>query len=452
MSGQTMHAKPYTIAAALVFLASCDAPTDMSDMRTTVEERLTTYASEAPGAGGEPIALTHGLAPALRAAVSTNAGYLGALALEAEAMGQVGVVASARRPQLTGNANIGGIRETGSNADTTTGVAGGVNLSQLVYDGGASASAMNRSTALALSAQAGRVAQGNEIALSAAQAWINVWQYSERLRLMRTRTSELDMLVEQIERMASNGMLDKASQENAQRQIVDIKLEESRLIAGQAEAQVLFHRFFNVKPSNVPKPSKLVSAAQARSLAKDWQTAPGLQRQAAELLAAQAAVGEARSAFKPRARLQAGALSPLASGESTDLTVGLSLEYSFSDGGRRKKQLEASEARVAATDAQLRDAQRGLEAELQAGLTRLASIERAMPLLADKLRLSRSEAKTSRSQMLTGQSNLRQLVEAEIEIYRAQDQQIAMQAERQTLLLTIAASTGALFRLVGLQN
>lgn len=447
-----MHAKPFAIAAALVFLASCDAPTEMSDMRTTVQERLTTYASEAPGARGEPIALTQGLAPALRAAVSTNEGYLGALALEAEALGQVGVVASARRPQLTGNANIGGIRETGSNTDTTTGVAGGVNVSQLVYDGGASASAMNRATALALSAQAGRVAQGNEIALSAAQAWIGLWQYSERLRLLQARTSEMDMLVEQIERMASNGMLDKASLENAQRQIVDIKLEESRLIAGQAEAQVLFQRFFNAKPSNVPQPSELVSATQARALAQDWQTAPGLQRQAAELLAAQAAVGEARSAFKPSARLQAGARSPLDSDESTDLTVGLSLEYSFNDGGRRKKQLEVAEARVTATDAQLSDAQRGLEAELQAGLTRLVSIERAMPLLADKLRLSRLEAETARSQMQTGQSNLRQLVEAEIAIYRAQDEQIAMQAEQQVLLLTIAARTGALSRLVGLQD
>jgi outer membrane protein TolC len=447
-----MHARPYTIAAALVFLASCDAPTEMSDMRTTVEERLTTYALEVSGAEVAPIVLTQGLVPALRAAVSTNEGYLGALALEAEALGQVGVVASARRPQITGNANIGGIRETGTNADTTTGVAGGVNLSQLVYDGGASASAMNRTTALALSAQAGRLAQGNEIALSAARAWIDLWQYSERLRLMQARTSEMDTLVAQIERMASNGMLDKASLENAQGQIVDIKLEESRLIAGQAEAQVLFQRFFNAKPANVTKPSELVSAAQARSLAQDWQTAPGLQRQAAELLAAQAAVGEAQSAFRPRARLQAGARSPMESGESTDLSVGLSLEYSFSDGGRRKKQLEAAEARVAATNAQLSDAQRGLEAELQAGLTRLASIERAMPLLADKLRLSRSEAETSRSQMLTGQSNLRQLVEAEIEIYRAQDQQIAMQAERQTLLLTIASRTGALSRLVGLED
>jgi adhesin transport system outer membrane protein len=452
MSGQTMHAKPYTIAAALVFLVSCDATTEMSDMRTTVEERLTTYALEAPGVGGEPIDLTQGLAPALRAAVSTNAGYLGALALEAEAMGQVGVVASARRPQITGNANIGGIRETGTNTDTTTGVAGSVNLSQLVYDAGASASAMNRSTALALSAQAGRVAQGNEIALSAARAWIDLWQYSERLRLMRARTLEMDTLMEQLERMASNGMLDKASLENAQRQIVDINLEESRLIAGHAEAQVLFQRFFNAEPTQVPEPSELVSAAQARSLAQDWQTAPGLQRQAAELLAAQAAVGEAQSAFKPNVRLQASAGSPLDSAESNSLAVGLLLEYSFSDGGRRARQLEVAEARVAATDAQLTDAQRGLEAELKAANTQLSSIDRSTPLLADKLRLSRSEAETSRSQMLTGQSNLRQLVEAEIEIYRAQDQQIAMHAERQTLLLTIASSTGALSTLIGLQD
>jgi outer membrane protein, adhesin transport system len=447
-----MLAKPFTIPAALVFLASCSAPAEMDGMRIAMADRLAAGTAEAGGADNAPIALAQGLAPALRAAVTTNEGYLGALALEAEAMGQVGVAASARRPQLTGNANIGGVRETGSNADTTTGVAGGLNLSQLVYDGGASVSAMNRSTALALSAQAGRVAQGNEIALSAAQAWINLWQYSERLRLMQARTAEMDTLIDQIERMASNGMLDRASLENAQRQIVDIKLEESRLVAGQAEAQVLFQRFFHARPSNLPQPSELVSAAQARSLAQDWQTAPGLQRQAAELLAAQAAVGEARSAFRPRARLQAGARSPLDSADSTDLTVGLSLEYSFSDGGRRQAQLETAQARVTATDAQLSDAQRGLEAELQAGLTRLASIERAMPLLADKLRLSRSEAETSRSQMQTGQSNLRQLVEAEIEIYRAQDQQIAMQAERQTLLLTIAARTGALSRLVGLQD
>jgi adhesin transport system outer membrane protein len=150
--------------------------------------------------------------------------------------------------------------------------------------------------------------------------------------------------------------------------------------------------------------------------------------------------------------VQAGVRTPLEDDESTDMMLGLSLEYSFNDGGRRKMQLEAAEARVAASDAQLSDAQRVLEAELQAALKQLVSIERTVPLLAEKLRLSRSEAETSRSQMQTGQSNLRQLVEAEIEIYRAEDQQVAVQAERQILLLTIAARAGALSRLVGLQE
>ena len=439
--------------AALLFLASCSEPIEVSDMQLAITDHLTTGAVSSADDNMPTINISAGLAPALKVIVPVNEAYIAALAFEAEAMGEIGVVASVRRPQFTGNANIGGIRETGiSAARTTTGIAGSIGLSQLVYDGGASVSAVSRTTALALAAKAGRMVQANEISLNAASAWINLWEFSERLRTLRARTSEMDKLVQQIERMAGNGMLDKASLENVQRQIVDVKLEESRLLAGQAEAHVLFQRFFNTMPPNVPKPSELVTVSQARLLAQDWQAAPGLQQQAAKLLAARAAVGEARSAFRPRTRLQAGARSPLDRGESTDLTLGLSLEYSFNDGGRRKKQLETAEARVVATEAQLSDAQRGLEAELQAGLTRLASIERAMPLLLDKLRLSRSEAETSRSQILTGQSNLRQLVEAEIAIYRAQDQQIAMQAERRTLLLTIASRTGALSRLVGIED
>lgn len=447
-----MHVKICTFAAAVVLLASCDAPVDVSDMRTTIQERLVDQVAEAPVAGEKLDVLTEGFAPALRSAVAINEGYLAALALEDEAKGQVGVAASVRRPQLIGSANIGGVRATGASADTIHGAAGAAKLSQLIYDGGASASAMNRTTAMALSAQAARVVQGNEIALRAAQAWISLWQYSERLRLIKARTSEMTTLVEQIERMARNGMLDKASLENAQRQIVDIKLEESRLVAGQAEAQILFQRFFNTKITTIPEPPELLSATQAKSLAQDWQTAPSLQRHAANSIAAQAAVQEAQSAFKPRAMLQASVQSPLESRDSVDLTIGLSLEYSFNDGGRRKNLADAAEERLEASNAQLRDAQRSLEAELKAGLTRLASIERALLLLADRLRLSRSEADTARSQMLTGQSNLRQLVEAEIDIYRAQDQQIAMQAERQVLLLTIAARTGALSRLVGLED
>jgi outer membrane protein, adhesin transport system len=452
--GSRMPHRTFLSSTALVLLIGCGtSQTQITDMRTEIDNRLKSYEYiPSTSSGAAPAALTRELLPSLLVAVLTNEGYLAALAAEQEALAQIGVAASIRRPQVSAGANVGGIRETGTNGSTSSGLAGGLNLSQLVYDGGASVSAINRSTALALSAQAARMTQGNDLALSAARAWIDLWQYSERLRLMRARTSEMDTLVEQIERMASNGMLDRASLDSARRQIVNIKLEEMRLQAGRSEAEVMFKRFFHAAPSVLNRPAELVSPAMARKFAVDWHQAPALQRQAAELLAARAAVEEARAAFRPRARLQAGARSPLERDESTELTVGLSLEYTFNDGGRRKKQLEAAEARLTASEAQLKDAQRGLEAELQSGLTRLASLESSMPLVADKLQLSRSEAQTSRSQMLTGQSNLRQLVEAEIEIYRTQDQQIAMLADRYTLLLTIASRTGALAKVINLSE
>ena len=72
-----MDIRPYTVAITLVFLVSCDKITEISVMRTSVEERLSNYALEVPEAKAEPIELSKGLAHALGAAVSTNEGYLG---------------------------------------------------------------------------------------------------------------------------------------------------------------------------------------------------------------------------------------------------------------------------------------------------------------------------------------------------------------------------------------
>ena len=443
------------VSGLALLLAACGPqPTGLEEMSQTITATLTETSAPQAQASRSAVSLEGGLAKAVLRAVQANDGYKAAEALEVAAMGRIGVATSARRPQASGNANLGGIRESGGNTpdETTTGIAGGVNLSQLIYDGGESTAAVNQATAEALAAQAEREARGNELALEAARAWIDVWQFEERLRLLRSRTSEMDMMVSQMERMAANGFVDRAALDSARRQIVDITLEETRLDADLREARVRFQRFFNQEPGRLARPEDVITLAEARAAAKAWQQSPGLERSAAELLVARSAVASAEAAFRPRARLQAGVTSPMQEGESTDTSVGVVLEYTFGDGGRRKAQLEAAQARATAVEAQLSDAQRTLEAELDAALTRLVAIERSMPLVAEQIRLSASEAETSRSQITTGQSTLRQLVEAEIENYRAQDRQIAMRAERQTLLLTIAARTGELARQIGLDQ
>ena len=432
-----------------LLLAGCGGtPVAITEMSAALSAELAAEAEDA----ANPVDVSGGFKAAVAQAVSTNSGYKAALASEREATSNIGVAESARRPQLSANANLGTVREFGSDGASTSGLTGGITLSQLVFDGGESAGAINRATAEALGAQAKRAARANELALEVARAWIDVWQNAERLRLLRTRTDEMDTLLGQIERMATNGMLDRAALDSARRQIVDIQLEETRLQSDLSDARVRFQRYFRQAPGRLSRPAELVSASAARVQARDWRGAPSLEARAASVFAARYAVGEAESAFRPRVRLQTGVRPPVESGDSTIGNLGLGFDYALLDGGRRVHRLEAAIARASALEGELREEQTALEAELEAALTRLEGIDRSVPLVAQKLSLSQSEAETARSQLATGQSNLRQLVEAEIETYRAEDQQIALQAERLTLLLTIAARTGALGKIIGLEE
>lgn len=433
-------------------LASCGPlPADMDEMSKTISETLAEAKQPAFAAMREEVLLTNGFVAAIREAVESNAGYRAAIALEEEALKRIVVAQSSRRPQITVNANLGGIRETGGNtlSQTSSGIAGGINLSQLIYDGGESAASVNQATAEALLSQAARVVTGNEIALGAAKAWIDVWQFETRLALLRMRTNEIEIMVAQMERMTAHGFADRAALDGARRLIIDITLEETRIEADLRDSRVRFARFYNAEPDRLKQPDEIFTLAETRTAVKNWQHSPELLRSAANLLVARSGLAAAEAALRPRARLQMGSRSPLQEGESTDISFGLLFEYTLGDGKRRRSQFQALQARESALEAQLNDSQRTMEAEINGAISQLIAIERSMPLIAEQIRLSASEAKTSRSQISTGQSTLRQLVDAEVENYRARDRQIAMRAERQLLLLTIAARLGELGRRLG---
>lgn len=436
------------LGLALALAGCTGTPMAVTEMSAALSAELAAASAEA----AEPVTLSDGFASAVARAVETNAGYRAALAQEREAMSQVGVAMSVRRPQLSADANLGGLREFDSAADSITGISGGISLSQLIYDGGESTAAINRATAEALGARAERVSQANALALEAARAWIDVRQFEERLQLLRLRMSELEILVGQIERMADNGFVDRAALDRARRQILDVQLEETGLQADLADAQVRFRQHFRQTPGRLTLPEQIITLTVARAQASAWQNAPSLEARAAGLIAARLRVEEAEAAFRPRIRLQTGLRTPMDTEDPANGTFGLGFDYSFFDGRRRVHLLEAAIARRAAAEDQLQEERTTLEAELASSMARLSGIERSMPLVAEQISLSASESEISQSQIATGQSTLRQLVEAQIENYRAQDRQIVMQAERQILLLVIAARTGELGRRIGLAD
>ena len=441
------------VSMALALTACGNRPSDMKTMSNNLSEVISETSITGVSLDGAIVDTSLGFDPAIKRAVETHESYQAARSLEQEMINRVGVAKSVQRPQVTGSSTFGGIFEHGGQQpDTATaGIATGINISQLIYDGGESTSNVNQATAEALAARAELALLGNSLALEAAEAWIDVWRYGEQLALLRKRASEMGTLVEQIERMASNGLSDRAALDSARRQIVDITLEETRLQADLHQAEVRFTRFFKKQSTPLPPPAELVNLTMAQTYATNWQQAPSLVLSAAKVMVARSSAAGVEASFKPKARLQAGINSPMQDGESTEARLGLMFEYTFGDGGRREAQLEAAEARVEALETQLSDAQRTLEAEIDAALQQLTAINESMPLVKQQIALSASEAQTAQSQLATGQSNLRQVVEAKIENYRAEDRQIAMRAEKLMLQLSISARTGALGPLIGLK-
>lgn len=434
---------------ALALAACADDPAALAEMEAAIAERLDRDAAAltAPAPGAP---LPAGFAPALRAAIERDPGYQAARALEAEALAAIGGVAAASRPQVTGTANLGGIREGDPVSKTTFGAAGDLTLSQLVFDGGETRGAVTRARAQAIAAGAAVAERGNALALEAARVWIDLWQAEERLALLEAKTAGLGDILDRIERMAETGMLDRTARDATLRQIADLDLTRTDVEARRAEARIRFARVFGHLPADLPPPQDLIPAGAARTLSADWRAAPALIRSVAELEAAKGAAAEARAGRKPRVALQAGLASPMEEDEPVDLSAGFRVSYVFGDGGRRKARIAAAEDRVAALELRVTEAGTRAAAEMEVALERLAAIERAAPVVARKAALAASEVETARSQIVTGQASLRQLVEAEIESYRAEDRRIQMQGEKLVLQMSMAAQVGALASVVGL--
>lgn len=438
-----------------IFLSACfeqtGRPESVLDAMSTVLSDTEITSQEN---GRIEIEIESGFATALRGAVLSNTYYKAALAVERSMLSKIASAESAQRTQIRGSSTVGGVRETGGNSadKTTKGAAAGVNLSQIIYDGGLSSSNINQATAQSLGAVAERHIVGNDIALEAAQAWIDYWQYQRRLGILRARTSEMDSLMSKMERMANNGLIDRSALDSARRQSLDMSLEEKLLLSGLDEARTNFKRFFHQEVIDVSRPEEIIDLNEARVQAENWREAPALQKLAAEVVVANNSVMIAKSAFKPQARLQAGVSSPMDEQDSTDTTIGVIFEYTFGDGGKRAANLEEAEAGLEAAKLRLDDVQTEFAAEMETALNKLNSLHAALPLVEKKISLSKIEVETARSQLSTGQSNLRQLIDAELENYRAEDKQITLSAEKLTLQFGIAAKTGALGNLISLDS
>ena len=436
-------------------LAACGAlPVELRQADNKIDASVNEIITSDKFLARPKVSILAGFENAVKKSVLENNAYIAAVSLEEEMLIGIDVAKSFRRVQVVGNSLLGATRqqESAGGVSTSLGMTAGLNLTQVVYDGGESTARVDTATFTAIGSSVEREIAGNELALASGLAWVDFWHFRERLNLLDQRIVEMAEVVSQVERMASNGMIDRAMLDNVRRKVVDFQIEQTKLQAEFRSSQVRFSKFFNQSPANIMMPSDIAASATIEKLVTEWRQSPIITRGAIEVLIAQNEVLAAEAALKPRVVVKSALNMPMDDIGDVDASVGFAVEYIFSDGGRRASVLKIAKSRVNTREARLIDTHRSLIAELDAAIQSLGGIETSDKLFKEKIAYSASEIETIRSQLSTGQANLRQLIDAKVEHYRAEDSNISLIAEKLALKLTILARLGELGKAVGLPS
>ena len=372
------------------------------------------------------------------------------VALEAQSRRAAATVServAAFKPQvgLTGRA---GQYDDGSG--WTNGATVGLDVSQLIYDGGAAKAGMDAAQTAKIQADLTLDASRDEILSGASSAWIDVWYLEERARRMEARLEEATPLINRIKKMAETGLADRTIIEKADKSVLDVKLEIQRLDSAQSEATGRFVSYFGSAPKGLAPPKSLANASELNAAVSNWREASQLKATAARVLSANYELKIAEADLKPKVVANAGSTAPLSS-DAPVKSIGLMVTYSFGDGGRRKSRIQAAQAGQAAAEADLKLQVTQTESAAFATKLSYADVISGITLVKEQIVILSQSRETARSQIASAQSNLNTLLETEIDLYRAEDRLLALEAEKLKLELKMLQIGGKLASAVGYQ-
>ena len=442
------------LIVAMFTLSACGAP-QYSDRTLTSE--VAALSNVAPNAAQKRSATrkpSGDFKGGLSQAVLLTPEYLAAQSAAAEARYLVTVSGAARLTQLVTSANAGSMVKSGGGRSSTTskGASANLSLSRLIYDGGASVARIDSAQANSFVAETEVEIVANKIAENAGAAWIDVHNLQIREQALHALMIKAEEMLGQMETLVSSGMIDKSASTSAEIAVRSLFLEKSNLKAKLSASIASYVKNFGVEPKDLRAAPSLLIASDLIKIERDWSTSPIMLQSAAKVLAAKQNLLAARGGEEPTVGFKAGVVSPMDRGERTNFAIGLELEWVLGDGGRREANTAAQAARLAAAEQTLQGFKLAGKGELDTVLSQRASLLESMATLGIQEELSKNELKILWSQLSTGQTSVRQLIEAEVNTYRTSDRKLMAEAELSKLELAMLSKSGLLAKKLGLNN
>lgn len=298
----------------------------------------------------------------------------------------------------------------------------GLTLSQLIYDGSATRSEVDRQQARLSSATRKVDGTSQQIGLRAVEAYLNVLRRSELLALAQANLAVHERTYNQIKIRSEGGIGRKADLDQAQARL---SLSQANVAAAEAnlrESNIAYNRVVGVMPDNLVKPDIVDAPSNMdEALSVSLENNPILRSALADIEAAQAQNRAAESLYKPRLHLELGSSfnndMDGVNYKNNDAYAMLRMRYNLFNGG-------SDAAKIAETSIQIQEAtevfhrtQRQVEESLRLSWNSMITAQDRLP----KLKATAEAAERTRDgyaqQFNLGQRTLLDLLDSENELY-----------------------------------
>lgn len=440
--------------ATLLALSACSAP-QYSDLK--IQSEVTALSKAAPNAPRQRTTdekMSGDFKGDLSRAILISPEYLEALSSATEARFNVLVSSADQKVQVSASGNAGRSEKSGAGSANTAinGASANLSVSQLIYDGGAAASMINSAQAKSFIANTEVEIVANKTAHKAAVAWVDLHILNERKKALQALTTKAEEMLGQMETLVSSGMIDKSAGISAEIAVRSLLLEKSNLEAQTSASTARFVKNFGGAPKNLLAPPSLFAATDLNRIQKEWNSSPIILQSAANVLAAKQNLLAAKGSEEPTVNLKAGIASPMDRGEQRQFALGFEVRWILGDGGRREAKTAAQTARLEAAQQALEGIKLIARTELDIAVSQRATLVESIETLSVQEVSSKKEIQILWSQLATGQTTVRQLIQAEINGYRNSNLKIDAQAELTRLEFKMLANSGLLVKKLGLHK
>lgn len=353
-------------------------------------------------------------------------------------------------------ANAPSTRALGSNPTLTRREAE-VNLSQLLFDGGAASGQVRRFEARLASATEQLAGAAESAGARVAQAYLDVIRLRALISIATDNEKRHRETLAQVTLLADAGQGRRADAQQADARLALSQASLSQLRNQLTQAEAAFLHLTGQPPGLLEAPATLTArlpGSLPEALALALESHPAIRSAQYDQLAAQADRESARSrGVAPRLALEIGTASNQdlggIRGPSTDTFAMLRLRYNLVRGGIDEARVREAEARIDEARANLDKAKNDTERDLRQAWESLVEDRVRLPQLQRYAAASAQVVTSYRLQFSIGQRSLLDVLNAENELFAARSSETSAASAVRVDEYRLLAAMGRLLRTLG---